>query len=261
MIKAAFFDVDGTLVSFRQRAITDRLREDLLELRRRGIKIFLTTGRARQDLARTGMMRDVVFDGYVTLNGQCCYNEREKYRDVTICREDLESACRITRENPHIAVLMEGDGASYLNRINDRVRDIFRFLHTDLYEIQPVEWMLEHKVYQFVPLVGPEEERLFVDAMPHCAHTRWHPQGIDIVPQGGSKAAGIRATMEYYGLRTEDIVAFGDGENDAAMLELAGTAVAMGNAIEAVKNIADYVTASVEEDGVSQAFRQLKLLP
>ena len=56
-------------------------------------------------------------------------------------------------------------------------------------------------------------------------------------------------------------MAFGDGENDMPMLRLAGTAVAMGNAGAPVKELADYVTAGVDEGGVSQALRHFGLLP
>ena len=56
-------------------------------------------------------------------------------------------------------------------------------------------------------------------------------------------------------------MAFGDGENDEAMLKLAGTSVAMGNATETIKALASYVTAAVDEDGVSKALRYFNLLP
>ncbi len=260
MIKAAFFDVDGTLVSFQQTQLSDRLRADLLAIQAKGFKIVVCTGRARQDLARTGMLRDVEFDGYITLNGQCCYDREGIYRDIPICREDLEAARQVLRSNPRLAALMEGDGQSYLTKIDDRVRDIYKFLHTKLFDIRPPEWMLETKIYQFVPLVGPEDEDLFLSVMPHCIHTRWHPKGIDILPKGGGKASGIQATMERYGLSADEIMAFGDGENDITMLELAGTSVAMGNGVELAKAQADYVTASVDEDGVSQALRHFGLL-
>lgn len=261
MIKAAFFDVDGTLVSFRQKAISDQLRADLLALQAHGIKIFISTGRPRQVLVKTGMLRDVAFDAYVTLNGQYCCNAYEAYRDEPICREDLEQACRILRGRPGMAALMSGADVSYINQVTERAKEVFQFLHTEMYEVRPPEWMLSHKTYQFVPLATPEEEHAFISAMSHCTHTRWHPKGIDIIPKGRGKADGIQATMDYYGLRAEEIIAFGDGENDASMLQMAGIGVAMGNAIDEVKAVADYVTAAVEENGVSQALHHFDLLP
>lgn len=261
MIKAIFFDVDGTLVSFRQKILSDQLVADLPALRDKGIKLFLSTGRAVQDLERTGMMRGVAMDGYVTLNGQyCCDADGTTYRDEPICLSDLRGAYQVLMENPHLPALMEGNGESYMTQINDRVRDIYEFLHTDLYPVRDPAWLLEGKVYQFVPFVLPEEEKQFLEAMPGCIHTRWHPKGIDVIPRGGGKAVGVRATMERYGWAADEIMAFGDGENDAEMLKLAGIGVAMGNSMDSLKAVADYVTDAADEMGVSSALRHFGLL-
>lgn len=262
MIRAVFFDVDGTLVSFRQKFLSDRLLEDLPALRERGIRIFVCSGRAIQDLERTGMLRGVRFDGYLTLGGQfCCDADGTPFRDAPICRSDLRRAYEVLKANPQMPALMEGNGESYLTLVNDRVREIYEFLHTELYPLRGPEWLLEGKVYQFVPFVTPEEEALFLNAMPNCTHSRWHPKGIDVLPRDGGKGVGLRAALERYGLAREEVMAFGDGENDLGMMELAGISVAMGNGEACVKAVADYVTADVHEDGVSRALRHFGLLP
>lgn len=262
MIKALFFDVDGTLVSFRQKFLSDGLLEDLVSLRERGIKIFLSTGRAPQDLERTGMLREARFDGYVTINGQfCCDGDGVPFRDRPIDLDDMRGAYQVMRDNPGIAALLEGNGKSWLTRIDDRVREIYRFLHTEPYPVCPLEKLISGEVYQFVPFVTPEEAKPFLDMMPGCIHTRWHPKGLDIIPKDGGKDVGVQAAMERYGFARDEIMAFGDGENDMPMLRLAGTSVAMGNAEDPVKELADYVTAQVEEDGVPRALRHFGLLP
>lgn len=260
MIKGIFFDVDGTLVPPHVETISDPLRADLLALRERGIKIFICTGRAKQDLTSTGMLRDVGFDAYVTLNGQCCFDDREIYRDIPIPAEDLENAVRVLRDNPGIAALMESNGASRINRVTSRVERVFRFLHTPIYPLAEPEWMRGRNIYQFVPLVDESEEQLFFSVMPHCDHTRWHPEGVDIVPKGDRKAGGVKATMERFGLKREEIMAFGDGENDDVVLAAAGLGVCMGNGVERIRAMADYVTGSVWEDGICQALRHFGLL-
>lgn len=261
MIKAIFFDVDGTLVSFRQKILSDQLMEDLPALRAKGIKLFLSTGRAIQDLENTGMLRGVEFDGYVTLNGQYCQGaDGTVYRDAPIEMSDLRGAYQVLVDHPQLPALMEGNGESYLTVINDRVRKVYEFLHTDLYPVRGPEWLLEGKVYQFVPLVNPEEETLFLDAMPGCLHTRWHSEGIDIIPRNGGKVIGVQAVLSHFGWAAEEVMAFGDGENDAGMLKLAGIGVAMGNGMDSLKSIADHVTDDVEHGGVSNALRHFGLL-
>lgn len=261
MIKALFFDVDGTLVSFQQKMLSDRLMEDLIALREKGFKVFLSTGRAFQDLESTGMLRGVTFDGYVTLNGQyCCDADGTAYRDAPLPMADARGAYQVLMDNPELPALLEGNGESYITQINDRVREMFEFLHTDLYPVKDATWLLEGKVYQFVPFVDPHEEELFYAAMPGCTHTRWHPKGIDIMPKDGGKEVGVQVTLERFGWKWEEIMAFGDSENDAQLLKLAGIGVAMGNGTQQVKELADYITGSVDEDGVSQALRHFGLL-
>ena len=262
MIQGIFFDVGGTMVSFRQKFVSDRLLADLAALRERGIKLFLSTGRALQDLENTGMLRGARFDGFVTLGGQyCCDGAGVPFRDAPIARSDLRGAYEVFKAHPELPAVMEGNGESYLTTINDRVRQVYEFLHTQLYPVRDPAWLLEGKVYQLAPFVTPEEEGVFLSAMPGCKSTRWHTEGIDILPRDGGKGAGVRAAMERYGLAREEIMAFGDGENDMTMLAEAGVSVAMGNGDQAVRDMADYVTAAVEEDGISQALRRFGLLP
>ena len=262
MIKAIFFDIDGTLVSFRQKFLSDRLLADLAALRERGIKIFICSGRALQDLENTGMLRGVQFDGYVTINGQYCGDgDGTPFRDRPIDLVDMRGAYQVLLDNPTVPALLEGNGESYLTQINDRVREIYEFLHTEPYPVCPLEKLLESKVYQFVPFVPSGEEKLFLDVMPGCTYTRWHPKGIDIMPRDGGKGVGVLATMERYGFTREEVMAFGDGENDMSMMAQAGISVAMGNGEDKVKAMADHVTDTVENDGVSKALRHFGLLP
>ena len=186
---------------------------------------------------------------------------RSPYRDRPIDLSDMRGAYQVLREHPSIPALLEGNGQSWLTQINDRVREIYEFLHTELYPVCPLEELLGGRVYQFVPFVTPGEEGMFLEVMPGCTHTRWHPKGIDLLPRDGGKGVGVRLTMERYGFAPEEVMAFGDGDNDMPMLEAAGLSVAMGNGDQAVKDMADYVTGTVEEDGVSQALRHFGLLP
>lgn len=96
--------------------------------------------------------------------------------------------------------------------------------------------------------------------LPDLSATRWHPNFADINVKGVSKAAGMKVMVDYFGLDISQTVAFGDGGNDIAMLRAAGIGVAMGNASDTVKSNADYVTVSVDEDGVAHALLELRLI-
>ena len=71
------------------------------------------------------------------------------------------------------------------------------------------------------------------------------------IPKNGGKVIGIQKVLEHYGIRQEEMIAFGDGENDMEMLAWAGTGVAMGNAAPCAKESADWVAPAVDEDGIA----------
>ena len=96
--------------------------------------------------------------------------------------------------------------------------------------------------------------------IPNCKITRWYEDGIDIISKDGGKANGIQKILEVYGFTKEEAIAFGDSDNDLEMLEFAGIGVAMGNAVESVKEVADYVTSHIDEDGIWNACKHFGLI-
>ena len=85
--------------------------------------------------------------------------------------------------------------------------------------------------------------------------------GADVVEKGNSKADGLRRLAVYFGEKEDlsDTVAFGDSMNDIEVVQEAGIGVAMGNAVDALKKVADYVTAPIGEDGIYKACEHLHL--
>ena len=99
-----------------------------------------------------------------------------------------------------------------------------------------------------------------MEVMPRSEATRWNPLFTDVIPRGSSKSVGIDKMLEHFGIALDETMAFGDGGNDISMLQHAGIGVAMGNAGDEVKKVADYVTSSVDEDGVINALRHFGVL-
>lgn len=82
----------------------------------------------------------------------------------------------------------------------------------------------------------------------------------EICRAGVNKATGMQRYLEYTGIPHEDSIAFGDGPNDFEMVEYAATGVCMGNGVDGLKLIADKVCRRIEEDGLYEAFREMKLI-
>ena len=78
--------------------------------------------------------------------------------------------------------------------------------------------------------------------------------------KGINKSYGMEKYLEYVGLTRKDAIAFGDGPNDLDMLSFAETGVAMGNGLEEVKKLADFVTKDINENGIAYALKELGLV-
>ena len=93
-----------------------------------------------------------------------------------------------------------------------------------------------------------------------CTVGRWHPAFADITAKGADKGEGLLAMTKYLGLNPRHTMAFGDGGNDSSMIRMAGIGIAMGNAMDSLKQEADYFTTSVDEDGIMNALRHFQLI-
>lgn len=258
MIKAVFFDIDGTLVSFRTHAIPESAKEAIRQLRRQGIKVFIATGRHWRVINNLGGLE---FDGYITLNGSCCYAGKDKviYRR-TIPSEDVGRLLRLEEGPEAFPCIFVQENGMFINYVNELTEEVFRLLNfpeppqCDLREALRVE------NFQLIAFFKADQEERIMQQLPGCEATRWNPLFTDVVPAGGSKRIGMEKMLEYFGMDREECMALGDGGNDIPMLEYAGIGVAMGNACEEVQQKADFVTRSVDEDGVAYALRHFGLL-
>ena len=258
MIKAVFFDIDGTLVSFKTHRIPLAVRNAIEALRRQGIKVFIATGRHWRVINN---LEGLDFDGYITLNGSCCYvgKDRVIYRK-TIPRETIGRLLLLDCGEGRFPCIFVRENDMFINYVNDKAKEVFRLLNFPEPPVKDVREALEEEVYQLIAFFDAGQEPEIMDRLPGCEATRWNPLFTDIVPAGGSKKVGMEKILNYFGINREECMAFGDGGNDIPMLKYAGIGVAMGNAREEVQAAADYVTASVDEEGIVLALETFGLL-
>ncbi|MDF9831510.1 Cof-type HAD-IIB family hydrolase [Parabacteroides sp. PF5-6] len=258
MIKAVFFDIDGTLVSFKTHAVPQSTRDSIRLLREKGIKVFIATGRRLEAVNNLG---DLEFDGYITLNGGYCLAGREeviyKHR---IAAEDIEGMLRYQETVQDFPVAIVQDRDIFMNYRDEAVDEIFDLLNFPAPPIRPLREVADQAVYQVIAFFREHQEEQIMAAMPHCEATRWNPLFSDVVPQGSSKSVGIEKIRKHFGIALEEIMAFGDGGNDIQMLRHVALGVAMGNAEDDVKQAADYVTDSVDNDGIYKALKHFGVL-
>lgn len=256
MIKAIFFDIDGTLVSFNTHKMSESTYLALKLLKEKGIKIFIATGRGKDGL---DVLDDIDFDGYITLNGQYCYTSQKLIYENTITKEDLQALLEYLKEKPFPCGFTEED-TKYFNLRDERVDFIHSITHNDDHPEGDCSHVVDHKVYQCMCFIDEKEEKELLKIMPHCISARWHPIFCDVSPKGGTKQNGIDKFLEYYHISLQETMAFGDGGNDIQMLEHVAISIAMGNANDKVKQIADYITDDVDHDGIYNALKHFQLI-
>ena len=188
MIQAIFFDVDGTLVSFRTHTIPASTLEALHALRAKGIKLFLATGRHQ------AMLRSVQelfpFDGCVTLSGQYCFVGSRVLRSSPMPPEAVEELVAAAEGGAFSSIFLEGEDI-YLNCINDLTRQFIRELYVPMPPVRPARYALGREIYQAVTFLSREQEHLLAGPGPppqnhplasqfsgrHSAHRRKGPAG------------------------------------------------------------------------------------
>ena len=262
MIKAAFFDVDGTLVNFKDRKISDSSKKAIKELRENGIKVFVASGRALFQI------EDLVdFDGYITVNGCNCFVDednklKEIYR-VSLDKDDLFSLVDYLDKDRFLCSVITSKDI-FINYIDDDVKKMYDENKIVIPESVNFREYINKNYEQILQLnifVDENKESYLINnVLKNSKSSRWNPNFADVNSKHGGKEVGVNKIIEYYKIDLSEIIAFGDGGNDIGMIKAAGIGVAMGNANDSVKEVADYITDDVDNDGVCKALKHYGLI-
>lgn len=257
---ALFFDIDGTLVSFKTHVIPPSTLFALTQAKANGHKVFISTGRPPLIITNLGAIEHLI-DGYVTTNGALCFIGDEIIRCKNIPKDAVQVVVQDAQEKNYGLIVVGEKDVAVLDpqKVVDKV---FRqeIAVENLNLVKPLDEVLQQRILQLTPFFSEEYERNLMLRIPNCTSGRWHPAFTDITVKGADKGEGILALATHLGLDPQNTMSFGDGGNDYSMIKAAGIGVAMGNALESLKLDADYTTTSVDDDGVLNALRHFGLI-
>lgn len=255
MVKAIFFDIDGTLLS-RDGTLSDKTIYSLEKLKEKGIKCIVASGRHMEEI-KTLPICDYHFDGYILLNGQLILDENK----IIIEAHPLDKEDMVVLEEAFLRddlpiVFVEKDRL-YLNYESDQVIEAQQSIASITPEFGEYQGDV---VYQASIFADKDQIEILTRKLKKSKITKWHNFGYDLINISGGKHNGILKMLEYYHIDREDTMAFGDGENDISMFEVVGLSIAMGDADDYVKKYAKEVTDSAKDDGIYNALRRHNII-
>lgn len=279
MYKLVLLDIDGTTINSNKK-ITERTKNAIRRAIDKGVKVCFCTGRNK----RSGMdaigelsfnIPIVASDGSLIIDTEDDTHLMEKLipakftRDTIRCIDEEDLYLEIFTNNMYYkyckkeelekynyssefnnmpfdkeALLLKG--VKYISNINEFFKD----------EVETAGFMVAgnktaiEKVVNFIEEQKCEEVEVRKDL--------WEDY-IFIIPKGCKKSYGLKFLCQHYNILREETIAIGDQLNDLDMIEEAGLGIAMGNADQKVKNIADYITKTNDEDGVAFAIEKFIL--
>lgn len=257
-VDAVFFDIDGTLLSFKSHEVSSSTEEAISILQEKGIKTILSTGRSINSIDHVKYLN---FDGYITFNGGYCVSQDGFVLfKKAIDSSDIESLMGFAQKNSLSFSLMSEKEVSIYN-VTPEIAGLYAMLNLPVPKPVDFDSMEKDSVLQVNIFIDEKEEDEFMKmVMPNSLASRWSPIFADVNPQGQSKQIGIDVFCQHFGIDLSRTMAFGDGGNDITMLKHVNTGVAMGNANPEVKEIADYVTDDVDSDGIWNALKRFKVI-
>jgi len=264
MYKAAFIDMDGTLLR-KDHTVSDITRQTIQQLIEKGIIIAPVSARPLHGMQH--IIGDFIASHIpvVSLNGSYIFHNDEIIFEVNI---DTASAQKI-----HELVMGYPVSAMYYSRMDWYAEEETPATKkeqkiTDIpITIQPFEktlaiWEQTDHGPNKVLISGDEqvilklEDALLETFGTHLNVFKSQSRYVEVMHKEASKTQAIQLLMKHYGLKQEEIIAIGDNYNDKGMIEFAGMGVAMGNAPDEIKAVANYVTDTNNNDGVAKALQQ-----
>lgn len=260
MRKLIAVDIDGTLINSDYK-ITKRTKEALIQAQKEGHKLVISSGRSPSGIE--GYAYELEMDKYESYisaqNGTIVVDMKTKerviehfleidlVRDILTYSEDIGMDYMIYRgdqiysnkkETYKLAEVIEKNSDSEVILDKDLAKNIDFRPHNILFAQD--ETTISKPAKLLLDKYGDQTSQMY-------SETYYY----EIMPKDVSKGHTLLEIAEYLGIDKENIIAFGDQDNDMSMIKMAGVGVAMGNAIDSLKEAADYVTLTNNEDGIA----------
>ena len=272
-IRLMALDLDGTLLNEKMH-VSEKTRQVMEICAQQGIEIVPATGRALPAVPEEVLDLPGVHYGIFT-NGAAIrdFRKNDWVSENCLSWEDTIRVIEVLRQHPVIYDMYVSEGGvseigllaqleaygiperecGYIRETRRAVADLEVYLRENKCPVQKMN-------LNFKDRETKQTVRAQLEEMPEVLVTSSLPWNLELNAAGVTKGSGLRELCHYLGIGTEESMAFGDGENDWPMLEMAGIGVAMENGAPFLKERADRIAGSNREDGVAEAIRKWVLI-
>lgn len=259
-IKVAVFDIDGTIFDHKVGRISDTTIASMTQLKEQGIKVGLCTSRTYEETNNVPEDVLAMMDFIITSAGARVTIDGEDIFVKELKQEYMDAIFEYANQHDLIIRYSDVHRNGYFNQKEPKeIRDWF---DQSFDYIPTVKEYQQDKIISLAVIdfnVKDHVERLTA-LSPTSKHVLMQDVYFEITPSGIDKETALEFISQHYGIDIDDMIAFGDGENDASMLAKAGIGIAMANGADQTKAAADYVTKSVSEEGVTKALEKIGLI-
>ena len=253
-------DVDGTLVGS-DKQISENTRRAIIEAQKRGKTVAIASGRSIAGIRKTAANISleqyggyvIAYNGTTVVNcktGECIYNQMVPQEMVKPVYEAAKKAgVGIVVYNDNTKEMVSGNGLNEYIKADAMACDVTINEAHDF--VKAINFPFNKFLLSGAPAYMAEVEKImdkeFGDRMNVF---RSDPFYVELLPRYVDKGVAVEKLVKHLEIPREKVICIGDSYNDMPMLRFAGMGVAMGNAQKEVKEMADYVTASNDEDGI-----------
>ena len=263
--KIIALDIDGTLTNSKK-IITDATKEKIMEFQRSGGKVILASGRPTMGIVPHAEKLELSkYGGYIlSFNGGCMIDCKsgeilfQQKLPLNVIPEIMD----IIKDYPVGINTYEGENIIAGKTINEYTELEARINGMNIKFVDDfvgyVSFDVNKCLLQGDPSVILELEKILSEKYKgRLSIFKSESFFLEIVPYGIDKAMSIDRLLKMTGIRTEECIACGDGFNDISMIKYAGLGVAMSNAKQPVKDAADYITLSNDQDGIAHLLKKV----
>ena len=269
MYKLAVFDMDGTILNSKHKISKENM-QAISNLEKSGVRIIIATGRPSELLKK--YTNEMEIDDYViNCNGSVIGHpfKDDFLHQNTIDRENVIKLIDMCEENSYDYLVYTKDAV--ISKDNERL-SLFKKIgesykeedKANIIQTEDADYIKNNFLPNKILILEKDPEKYKglwkrIKGFRGIEYTQSWIGALDVSPIGDTKGNAVRILCEHYGILQEEVIAFGDQLNDVSMIKYAGLGIAMGNAEDEVKSVANYVTLTNDENGVADAIKKIIL--